>query len=49
MPPSPVTSAPGTTPRIEDMIDYQGVQGGPPLGYDYDDVPFELPAGGAVS
>jgi hypothetical protein len=23
------------------MIDYQGVNGGAPLGFDYDDVPFE--------
>jgi tyrosinase len=27
------------------MIDYQGVQGGETLGFDYDDVPFELQPG----
>lgn len=49
MPPSPIASAPGGAPRIQDMIDYQGVHGGQPLGFDYDDVPFELPPGGPVS
>jgi tyrosinase len=49
MPASPITSAPGGAPRIQDVIDYQGVHGGQPLGFDYDDVPFELPPGGPVS
>jgi hypothetical protein len=26
------------------MLDYQGVNGGALLGFDYDDVPFEMPA-----
>jgi tyrosinase len=49
MPHSSLTSAPGGTPRIQDMIDYQAARGGQPLGYDYDDVPFELPPGGPVT
>jgi tyrosinase len=49
MPASPVAGAPGTTPRIQDMIDYQGVHGGQSCGFDYDDVPFELSPGGPVS
>ncbi|MGI9054101.1 MAG: tyrosinase family protein [Ilumatobacteraceae bacterium] len=40
--PSPSTTAPGTTPRVRDMIDHQAVAGGNPLGFAYDDVPFEL-------
>ena len=39
---SPVVNRPGPTPRIQDMIDYQGIHGGGSLGFDYDDVPFEL-------
>jgi len=27
------------------MLDYQAVNGGAHLGFDYDDVPFEMPAG----
>ncbi|WP_231748447.1 tyrosinase family protein [Burkholderia sp. ABCPW 14] len=41
-PPSPITSRPGGQPTVKDMIDYQGVHGTEPLGFDYDDVPFEL-------
>lgn len=41
-PPSPSTASPGTQPRIRDMIDYQGIHGTEALGFDYDDVPFEL-------
>ena len=39
--PSPSTTAPGATPRVRAMIDYQAVGGGAPLGFAYDDVPFE--------
>jgi tyrosinase len=39
---SPSTTAPGNTPTVRAMIDYQAVAGGPPLGFAYDDVPFEL-------
>ena len=49
MPASPLTAAPGGAPRIQDMIDYQGVHGGQALGFDYDDVPFERAPGGPVS
>lgn len=38
---SPVTSAPGTSPKVRDMLDYQGRAGGSALGFAYDDVPFE--------
>lgn len=38
---SPVTSAPGQTPTVASMIDYLGAHGGEPLGFAYDDVPFE--------
>jgi hypothetical protein len=34
---------------VGDMVDYQGVQGGPALGFDYDDVPFELHTPGLTS
>ena len=44
-PNSPVVGQPPSIPAIRDMIDYQGVYGGGALGFDYDDVPFELPAG----
>ena len=40
--PSRSTPAPGATPRVRQMIDYQAVGGGAPLGFAYDDVPFEL-------
>jgi tyrosinase len=39
---SPSTPAPGGTPRVRDMIDFQAVAGGNPLGFAYDDVPFEV-------
>ena len=38
---SVVTGAPGPSPKVRSMIDYQGVHGGANLGFDYDDVPFE--------
>jgi tyrosinase len=38
---SALTSAPGP-------IDYQAVNGGAHLGFDYDDVPFEMPAAGTA-
>jgi tyrosinase len=44
-PQSPIGSPPGAQPIVRDVIDYQGVRGGDALGFDYDDVPFELPAG----
>jgi tyrosinase len=41
---SPTASAPGPMPTVGDMMDYQGViDPGNRLGFDYDDVPFELP------
>jgi tyrosinase len=40
---SALTSAPGPTPTVRNMIDYQAVNGGAHLGFDYDDVPFEMP------
>jgi len=33
---------PSAQPAVRDMIDYQGVHGTASLGFDYDDVPFEL-------
>jgi tyrosinase len=42
-PPAPFAAAPGPRPRVGDVIDYRGVNS--PLnrlGFDYDDVPFEL-------
>jgi tyrosinase len=39
---SPTTPAPGNTPTVSDMLDYQAVGGGAPLNFAYDDVPFEL-------
>lgn len=42
-PPSLLASAPGLTPKVRDLIDYQGVKTpGARLGFDYDDVPFEV-------
>jgi tyrosinase len=38
-----VTPAPGPTPMVEQVFDPLAVKGGDPLGYAYDDVPFELP------
>jgi tyrosinase len=50
-PTSAVTPAPGQAPKVGDMLDHLAVTGGAPLGYAYDDVPFQLPpavvAGGA--
>lgn len=40
--PSPLTTAPGNSPKVRSMLDFQGVQGGPHQGFDYDDVPFEI-------
>jgi tyrosinase len=41
-PPSTVTDAPGLSPTIGALIDYQGVMSPANcLGFDYDDVPFE--------
>lgn len=41
-PPSVLTSAPGLTPAVRHMIDYQGtMMPASRLGFDYDDVPFE--------
>jgi tyrosinase len=40
---SALTSAPGPSPTVRSMIDYQAVNGGAHLGFDYDDVPFEMP------
>jgi tyrosinase len=40
--PSRSTTAPGNTPTVGAMIDYQAITGGLPLGFAYDDVPFEL-------
>jgi tyrosinase len=41
---SPFTPAPGSQPKVQDMLDYQALAGGDHLGFGYDDVPFELPA-----
>ncbi|HXA37573.1 MAG TPA: tyrosinase family protein [Phenylobacterium sp.] len=38
---SVLTPLPGTAPTVRSMIDYQGINGGDALGFDYDDVPFE--------
>jgi hypothetical protein len=36
-----MTNAPGLTPKVRDMIDYQGIFNAEGrLGFDYDDVPF---------
>jgi tyrosinase len=42
-PKSDVTPAPGSTPKVQDLLDHLAINGGSPLGYAYDDVPFELP------
>jgi tyrosinase len=39
---SPSTPLPGATPTVQQMLDYQGKLVGTALGFDYDDVPFEL-------
>jgi tyrosinase len=41
-PPSGSTTAPGLSPIVRAMIDYQAVGGGAALGFAYDDVPFEV-------
>ena len=41
-PASPSTTVPGATPTVGSMLDFQGVAGSAPLGFAYDDVPFEL-------
>lgn len=40
---SALTSAPGPSPTVRSMLDYQAVHGGAHLGFDYEDVPFEIP------
>jgi tyrosinase len=42
-PPSTMTQAPGPTPKVGNLLDHLAVTGGAPLGYAYDDVPFQLP------
>ncbi len=38
---SPIVTAPGAVPKVEDMVDFQGlVNESAWLGFDYDDVPF---------
>ena len=45
MAPSLLTAAPGLSPTVESMIDYQGMlTAASRLGFDYDDVPFEFPS-----
>ncbi|WP_421591727.1 hypothetical protein [Shinella sp. M27] len=39
---SSMTRAPGLKPMVSLVIDYLGAHGGDPLGFAYDDVPFEL-------
>ena len=39
---SPATNAPGASPRVRDMLDYQGVAGGEMQNFAYDDVPFDV-------
>lgn len=41
-PRSPVVSRPSATPTIREMVDYQGIYEDDSLGFDYDDVGFEL-------
>ncbi len=41
MPPSPMTPAPGPAPKVSDMIDYLAIASDQPLGFAYEDVPFE--------
>lgn len=38
---SPVVDGPPSTPTVADMVDYQAQVTGNPMGFDYDDVPFE--------
>lgn len=39
---SPLTATPGNTPRVRDMLDYQGAAGGEQHFFCYDTVPFEI-------
>jgi tyrosinase len=40
--PSLLTNAPGLSPEVRELVDYQGALTPPSrLGFDYDDVPFE--------
>ncbi|QND68799.1 tyrosinase family protein [Mesorhizobium loti] len=48
-PPARTGTLPGPHPKVADMVDYQGVHGTESLGFDYDDVPFELNAGAIVA
>jgi tyrosinase len=48
-PASAIFGRPGPQPKVQDMIDYQSVHGAGALGFDYDDVPFELHTGGLTS
>lgn len=41
-PASPVATRPGTMPKVRNMIDHQGAIEVASLGFDYDDVPFEI-------
>lgn len=42
-PASLLTAAPGLSPKVDQLIDYQGVRSAAHrLGFDYDDVPFEF-------
>ena len=40
--PSPLTAAPGPSPLVRQMLDYQSAAGGPDLCFAYDDVPFQI-------
>ncbi|WP_158810408.1 tyrosinase family protein [Beijerinckia sp. L45] len=42
-PGTPMTAAPGPTPKVESVFDHLATVAGDPLGFAYDDVPFELP------
>jgi tyrosinase len=41
-PSSPIVNRPSAEPTVREMIDYQGVYEAESLGFDYDDVPFEI-------
>lgn len=40
--PSPMTAAPGVSPKVSDMIDYLGTVTATHLAFAYDDVPFQI-------
>ncbi len=42
---SAATAFPGSSPRVQDMMDYQALHGQTYLGFDYDDVPAEIVGG----